>query len=321
MSELKRHMGLFQLTMYGTGLILGAGIYVLIGEAAGFAGDSVWIDTVDGQIVNLGAEYFVKLDNDKNVSGFGLVNDGSSSEFKILADKFTIVDPNAPTNATATPFTVSGGVTYMQNVVVGNTVIANDAITTDKINVGNLSSISANLGTVTAGTMKTANSGYRVEVSDAGDFPIWYGTGSKTAANGLFYVKKDGQVYINAVINAQAGSNITVFDVSLTFNSSVYGSSSNAVVVRSAAADVVTTFSGGSGSYSYAWSKLADLGGPAISANSVTVLRPRFSATLGNGVEAQSQWRLTVTDTSNGAISREDVIIGLVNIGPIGGGS
>jgi APA family basic amino acid/polyamine antiporter len=35
MSELKRHMGLFQLTMYGTGLILGAGIYVLIGEAAG----------------------------------------------------------------------------------------------------------------------------------------------------------------------------------------------------------------------------------------------------------------------------------------------
>ena len=43
MSELKRHMGLFQLTMYGTGLILGAGIYVLIGEAAGFAGDSVWI--------------------------------------------------------------------------------------------------------------------------------------------------------------------------------------------------------------------------------------------------------------------------------------
>jgi basic amino acid/polyamine antiporter, APA family len=43
MSELKRHMGLFQLTMYGVGLILGAGIYVLIGEATGFAGNSVWI--------------------------------------------------------------------------------------------------------------------------------------------------------------------------------------------------------------------------------------------------------------------------------------
>lgn len=43
MSELKRHMGLFQLTMYGVGLTLGAGIYVLIGEAAGFTGNSMWI--------------------------------------------------------------------------------------------------------------------------------------------------------------------------------------------------------------------------------------------------------------------------------------
>lgn len=50
MSELTRHMGLFQLTMYGVGLILGAGIYVLIGEAAGFAGNSVWISFVLGAI-------------------------------------------------------------------------------------------------------------------------------------------------------------------------------------------------------------------------------------------------------------------------------
>ena len=51
MSELKRHMGLFQLTMYGVGLILGAGIYVLIGEAAGIAGDAVWISFVLAAIV------------------------------------------------------------------------------------------------------------------------------------------------------------------------------------------------------------------------------------------------------------------------------
>jgi len=57
MSELKRHMGLFQLTMYGTGLILGAGIYVLIGEAAGFAGDSVWIAFAMGSVVALFAGF------------------------------------------------------------------------------------------------------------------------------------------------------------------------------------------------------------------------------------------------------------------------
>lgn len=43
MHELRRHMGFFQTTIYGIGLILGAGIYVLIGEAAGMAGDAVWI--------------------------------------------------------------------------------------------------------------------------------------------------------------------------------------------------------------------------------------------------------------------------------------
>jgi len=51
MSELTRHMGLFHLTMYGVGLILGAGIYVLIGEAAGFAGNSMWISFLLGSIV------------------------------------------------------------------------------------------------------------------------------------------------------------------------------------------------------------------------------------------------------------------------------
>jgi APA family basic amino acid/polyamine antiporter len=43
--------------MYGTGLILGAGIYVLIGEAAGFAGDSVWIAFALGSVVALFAGF------------------------------------------------------------------------------------------------------------------------------------------------------------------------------------------------------------------------------------------------------------------------
>ncbi|MFB5605687.1 MAG: APC family permease [Nitrosarchaeum sp.] len=50
MIELKRHMGLFHLTMYGVGIIIGAGIYVLIGEATAFAGNSVWISFLFGMI-------------------------------------------------------------------------------------------------------------------------------------------------------------------------------------------------------------------------------------------------------------------------------
>lgn len=43
MNQLKRVLGLPLLTFYGTGMILGAGIYSLIGKAAGQAGDSLWI--------------------------------------------------------------------------------------------------------------------------------------------------------------------------------------------------------------------------------------------------------------------------------------
>lgn len=39
--ELKREIGLFSATLYGVGVILGAGVYSLIGEAAGQAGNSV----------------------------------------------------------------------------------------------------------------------------------------------------------------------------------------------------------------------------------------------------------------------------------------
>ena len=42
-TRLKRQLGVFELTATGVGIILGAGIYVLIGEAAGIAGNGVWL--------------------------------------------------------------------------------------------------------------------------------------------------------------------------------------------------------------------------------------------------------------------------------------
>lgn len=52
MVELKRQLGFFQTTMYGIGMILGAGIYVLIGEAAGTAGNTVWVAFILGAIIS-----------------------------------------------------------------------------------------------------------------------------------------------------------------------------------------------------------------------------------------------------------------------------
>jgi APA family basic amino acid/polyamine antiporter len=50
-AKLKKALGLFETTMYGIGIILGAGIYVLIGKAAGIAGNMVWLSFLISAII------------------------------------------------------------------------------------------------------------------------------------------------------------------------------------------------------------------------------------------------------------------------------
>lgn len=52
MSKLKREIGLFGATAYGVGIILGAGIYALIGPAAGIAGNSLWMSFLIGALIS-----------------------------------------------------------------------------------------------------------------------------------------------------------------------------------------------------------------------------------------------------------------------------
>jgi basic amino acid/polyamine antiporter, APA family len=49
--KLKRELGIFQATFAGLGIILGAGIYALIGEAAGIAGNSLWLSFLISALV------------------------------------------------------------------------------------------------------------------------------------------------------------------------------------------------------------------------------------------------------------------------------
>ena len=53
MGELQRSLGLGSLTFYGVGLILGAGIYSILGEAAGIAGEALWISFLLGSLAAL----------------------------------------------------------------------------------------------------------------------------------------------------------------------------------------------------------------------------------------------------------------------------
>jgi len=51
MPELKRSLGLLSCTLMGVGVILGAGIYALVGKAAGLGGNAVWISFVAAAVV------------------------------------------------------------------------------------------------------------------------------------------------------------------------------------------------------------------------------------------------------------------------------
>ena len=51
--SLKREAGLFQVVAYGVGNIIGAGIYVLVGEAAGLAGGLIWLAFLVGAVIAL----------------------------------------------------------------------------------------------------------------------------------------------------------------------------------------------------------------------------------------------------------------------------
>ena len=51
MVDLKRSLSLWQLTLMSVGVILGAGIYVVIGEAAGLSGNSIWLSFIIAAVV------------------------------------------------------------------------------------------------------------------------------------------------------------------------------------------------------------------------------------------------------------------------------
>ena len=53
MAKLKREIGLFEVIFFGVGIILGAGIYALIGKAGGVAGNSFWLSFLTASVISM----------------------------------------------------------------------------------------------------------------------------------------------------------------------------------------------------------------------------------------------------------------------------
>jgi predicted phage tail protein len=106
----------------------------------------------------LAGGYTVILDVNGYISGLKAYNDGSSSQFVILADSFLIAKPGIGGGLPIPVFSVStvGGVTKL---VLRGDMIADGTITAAKMTVGSLTAISANFGNATVQGKITAQNG------------------------------------------------------------------------------------------------------------------------------------------------------------------
>jgi len=150
------------------------------------------VDTHSGQ-------YTVKVDANGNIAGFGLMNDGATSLFEVVADRFAIC--NTSGTGVKFPFIVDS----VAGVVMDTALIKDATITSakiaslaaDKIVATALSAISANLGNVTSGTVtltgessyiRSSNhvsgvSGFAIDGTGAAEFNSVYARGNIEASS------------------------------------------------------------------------------------------------------------------------------------------
>ena len=111
------------------------------------------------------AQYMVKTDVNGKVAGFGVYNDGGSSEFVIAADKFAISSPSVSSGASKFPFvvgTVNGSTaismnasTFIEDATITTAAIANAAI--DSAQIADLAVVTGKIENGSITNAKIAN--------------------------------------------------------------------------------------------------------------------------------------------------------------------
>ena len=134
---------------------------------------------------------------------------GAVEADKILAN--AVVAGKIDTNAVTAATIAAGAVTTNKmsaNSINGDRITAG-TIQAAKLSVTQLDAITAAMGTLTSGTITTgniANGQQRVEISSDGSFPIWYGNGTKDAANAKFYLNTSGNAFFAGQLSGANGT-------------------------------------------------------------------------------------------------------------------
>ena len=138
-------------------------------------GNTISINQVSSTVNGQSGRWSVSLNaNDRVVGMIRLDGTATQSEVAILADKFLVVHPTA--NATTIQaFIVGlvGGVSTVGvngNLIVDDTILARHivagSITASKIAVGELSSLTADVGEVTAGLLRSSDNKFRIDLDN-----------------------------------------------------------------------------------------------------------------------------------------------------------
>jgi len=165
------------------------------------------------------ANYSVKINAGKVngkpvIAGIALsANPETGSDVIVMADRFAVVPPNySPDTQPKIPFVV-GQVNGVNTVGIQGQLLVDGSITAHKITVNALSAVTANAGTINGGTFKTHTldadgnvinpTEFRAEISNVGDWPLWIGSGAKTANNAVVWIDRQGNAEFKGKIKAQ----------------------------------------------------------------------------------------------------------------------
>lgn len=117
--------------------------------ASGQVGLVAEVETLNGEVVNIGARWTATVDVNGLVGGFGIYNDGSTVEAGFNVDRFWVGSTN---DNKRKPFIIEGGVTYIDEAAInqltfsklkaedGSFIVADGKIKADYLVVNNIQS-------------------------------------------------------------------------------------------------------------------------------------------------------------------------------------
>ena len=130
----------------------------------------------------LGAQYTLRLDVNGFVSGFGAYNDGTTSDFGVIANRFYVAAPGSTSGAL--PFLVSGNTVYMNEALIqtltigklrtstGGVVVSGNKIKAEFIDADNLDvrSSARFSGDVQSSNFVAGSTGWRIRQNGHAEF-------------------------------------------------------------------------------------------------------------------------------------------------------